>query len=53
MFCPKDPKTTSVSGRLHYGLYIYYVSKFYELLDTLFKVLKKVCLYLSKYFHGE
>ena len=40
IYCPKAP--SELKGRLYYGLYIYYISKFYELLDTVFKVLKKV-----------
>ena len=40
MFC--TTQVEQMRGRLFYGLYVYYLSKFYELLDTVILVLKKV-----------
>jgi hypothetical protein len=40
LFCTSDME--QMRGRLFYGLYMYYISKFYELLDTIILVLKKV-----------
>ena len=39
-FCTSDE--SSLKGRLFYITYIYYLSKYYELLDTLILALKKV-----------
>lgn len=41
LFCTTDME--QMRGRLFYGLYMYYLSKFYELFDTIILVLKKVC----------
>jgi len=40
LFCTSQVQ--QLRGRLYYGLYVYYLSKYYELLDTIILVLKKV-----------
>ena len=40
MFCTSHVE--QMRGRLFFGLYVYYLSKFYELFDTVIIVLKKV-----------
>ena len=40
LFC--TTQVEQMRGRLFYGLYVYYLSKFYELFDTVILALKKV-----------
>eukprot|EP00038_Savillea_parva_P031443 m.86612 g.86612 ORF g.86612 m.86612 type:complete len:300 (-) comp9671_c1_seq1:24-923(-) len=49
LFCAADDN--QVSPRMHYWLYIFYVSKFYELLDTVLLRLKKRPLIFLHWFH--
>lgn len=42
---------SSVKGPLEYVMYCYYLSKFYELLDTAFIILKKKPLIFLHYYH--
>lgn len=47
-----DPNGTSMNGRMGWWMYIFYLSKFYELLDTIIMVLKKRRLnFLHVYHH--
>ncbi|KAJ3277800.1 hypothetical protein HDU76_010171 [Blyttiomyces sp. JEL0837] len=49
IFCTTD--TSALKGPLFYTMYIYYISKFYELLDTVILVLKKKPLIFLHWYH--
>lgn len=52
IFCTIDPSPSSLTGRLFYITYIYYLSKFYELIDTVILALKnKRIIFLHWYHH--
>lgn len=42
LYC--DPKERFNRGELYYWVWFFHLTKYYELLDTLFIVLKKVCV---------
>lgn len=46
-----QPGTSVMTGRVGYLFYMYYLSKYYELLDTALIVLKKKPLILLHYYH--
>jgi fatty acid elongase 3 len=51
IFCMKEG--LPIKGRIYYWLYIYYVSKFYELIDTFFKAAKgSTIIFLHWYHHA-
>lgn len=43
LFCDQGRKETG-KGHLYFWIYLFYLSKFYELLDTVLIVIRKVCL---------
>ncbi|KAI8846894.1 GNS1/SUR4 family-domain-containing protein [Chytridium lagenaria] len=49
VFCTTE--AANVQGPLYYTMYIYYISKFYELLDTVILVLKKKPLIFLHWYH--
>lgn len=51
LFCSTDPEQNK--GKLHYWLFIYHISKWYELLDTVIRLLnKKDIIFLHWYHHS-
>ncbi|GAM18295.1 hypothetical protein SAMD00019534_014700, partial [Acytostelium subglobosum LB1] len=49
IFC--SPKSNPISGRIYYWHYLYFVSKFYEFIDTIIIVLKKKPLIFLHIWH--
>ncbi|KAJ3100429.1 hypothetical protein HDU97_002216 [Phlyctochytrium planicorne] len=49
VFCTTDQNT--LKGPLYYIMYMYYISKFYELLDTVILVLRKKTLIFLHWYH--
>jgi len=50
-FCLSDARSTLAQGPLWYWLYVYFLSKFYELFDTILLALKKKPLQFLHVYH--